>query len=108
MANKIGTRGYEPYSGPDDERLPRGMRTRWPEERRAAWVEWANEEFLVVAECDKCQKPLIAREVAAHYLTHVDSTRARQVIGMLADTTRFNDADLDEIRAYLDYRATTD
>lgn len=106
MANKIGAAGYEPYSGPDDERLPRGMRTRWSRERIQAWVDQANGEFAVVDVCTRCEPehPLIAREIEPHYLTHVETARARVIIGMLMDRTRSSDAVLDEVRAYLDRR----
>lgn len=107
MANKIGANGYEPYIGPDDPRLPRGMRARWSRERIQQYVDQANEEFKVVANCGQCDKPLIAREVRPHYLSHVQTVRARQVIGMLEDDTRVTPDVLAEVRAYLEQRDAT-
>jgi hypothetical protein len=89
------------FTGIDDPRIPRNIRTRSATEIQA-WVTSENERLAVVGTCEKCSPPhpLMASEVEPHRLTHM-STRARVIVGMLM-APRTKPEAIKEVRAYLD------
>lgn len=99
---KRGTAEHPAFNGIDDLRIPRSIRenSRWSQERKQAWVDAENEKWRVVETCENCGKELIALEVEPHKFSHVKSSRARQILGMIY-SYRTHPEDLEEIKEFL-------
>lgn len=91
------------YTGIDDPLIPANVKRRYnTPEKLQAWVDKHNADWKTVQTCTVCDPPhpLTAREVGPHILTHVQSTRARQIIGTIQHP-RTKPADIAEVKAYL-------